>query len=152
MRSLSQSSKIMQAVIAALFAYGLLMWAVAEARKATSRDDLRVEVASLRSNVSEAMKVLDSADRGALTPQYFRVETEMLHEKLAGVAKTLGSVEPEPGLEGPLGQARALAERAVKVSKDLNSSFEESSTLKKAGAELAEIFGRAAALEESLRR
>ncbi len=108
-----QSAKLMQAIIAVLIAGGVIFWAIAEMSKPAGRGNLKVEVADIRSNVSEASKIIEAATAGSLTAKYFQNETAMLQEKLANTSKTLGSAKPEPGLEERFAQARRLAESAA---------------------------------------
>jgi hypothetical protein len=157
MRLLAQSAKFRQAVIIALVAYGLLIWAVAEARKSTGREELKAKVAAIRSNVSEAAKVLDAAETGRLTAKFFQIETEMLREQLVEATRSLDSVRPGAGFEGSLAQARKLAESAASELGVASSSYRDPSDgdrseMEKTRVKLGEIFGQTVALEESLKR
>jgi hypothetical protein len=152
MRQTTQSAKFMQAMIALLIIGGVIIWVAIEMGKPAGGEYLKAEVADLRSNVSEAMKIIDVAAAGRLTARFFRIETSMLQEKLAKTAKTLGSAEPEPGLESKFAHARDLAESAKTELGGLPPSFGDKSAMAGAKAKLAEIFGEAVALEKSLEK
>jgi len=74
MRQAVQSTKLMQAIIIALIAGGVIFWIGAEKGKPAGRKDLKVEVTDIRSNVSEAAKIIDAAAAGRLTEKYFQNE------------------------------------------------------------------------------
>ena len=152
MRQATQSAKFMQAMIVLLITGGVIFWVAIEMGKSAGGEHLKVEVADLRSNVSEAMKIIEVAAAGGLTARFFQIETAMLQEKLAKTMKTLGSAKPEPGLESKFAQARELAESAKTALGGLSSSFGDKSAMADAQAKLAEIFGEAATLEESLKK
>lgn len=157
MRLLTQSAKFRQAIIVAIFGYGLLIWAAAQARKSTGRESLKIEVAGIRSNISEAAQILDAAEAGRLTSKYFHDETELLHGKLIEATKNLGSVAPKAELEAAFTQARGLAESAANELNGVSTSLRDESGMDKRGMErtrtrLEEIFGQAVALEKSLNR
>jgi hypothetical protein len=152
MRQVTQSAKFMQAAIVLLITGGVIFWVAIEMGKPAGIEDLKVEVADLRSNVSEAMKIIEVAAAGRLTARFFQTETSMLQEKLSKTAKTLGSAKPEPGFESEFGQARGLAESAKTKLGGLPSSFGDESAMAAVKAKLAEIFGEALALEKSLEK
>lgn len=145
-----QSAKLMQAIIAVLIAGGVIFWAIAEMSKPAGRGNLKVEVADIRSNVSEASKIIEAATAGSLTAKYFQNETAMLQEKLANTSKTLGSAKPEPGLEEKFAQARRLAESAAAELGGLSSSFGDNQAMEGAKSKLAEIFEKAVTMEKDL--
>ena len=105
MRQTIQSMKLMQAILVALIAGGMIFWIGAEMGKPAGREDLKVEVVDIRSNVSEAAKIIEAAASGRLTGKYFQNETAMLQENLAKTSKTLGSAKVEPGLEAKFVEA-----------------------------------------------
>jgi hypothetical protein len=146
MRQGTQSAKFMQAMIVFLSTGGVIFWVAIEMRKPAGSGDLKVEVADLRSNVSEAMKIIEVAAAGRLTARFFQTETSMLQEKLAKTAKTLGSAKPEPGFESKFAQARELAESAKTELGGLSSSFGDKSAMAEARAKLEEIFREASSL------
>jgi hypothetical protein len=150
MRQVTQSVKFMQAMIVLLITGGVIFWAAIEMGKPAGGKYLKVEVADLRSNVSEAMKIIEVAAAGRLTARFFQTETSMLQERLAKTAKTLGSAKPEPGFESKFAQARDLAESAKTELGGLSTSFGDKSAMAEAQAKLAEIFGQAVTLEKSL--
>ena len=73
MRQAIQSTKFMQAIIVALIAGGMIFWIGVEMGKPAGREDLKVEVVDIRSNVSEAAKVIEAATYGRLTAKYFQI-------------------------------------------------------------------------------
>jgi hypothetical protein len=152
MYQVTQGVKLMQGMITILIAGGVIFWAVAEMSKPAGRDNLKVEVADIRSNVSEASKVIEAATAGSLTAKYFQSEIAMLQEKLADTSKTLGSAKPEPGLEEKFAQARRLAESAAAELGGLSSSFGDNPALEGAKAKVAEIFEKAVTMEKDLKQ
>jgi hypothetical protein len=152
MRQVTQSVKFMQAMIVLLITGGVIFWVAIEMSKPAGGKDLKVEVADLRSNVSEAMKIIEVAAAGRLTAKFFQTETAMLQEKIAKTAKTLGSAKPEPGFESKFAQARELSESAKTLLGGLSSSFGDKSAMVGMKAKLADIFGEAVTLEKSLEK
>ncbi len=152
MRQVTQSVKFMQAMIVLLIIGGVIIWVAIEMGKPAGGEYLKVEVADLRSNVSEAMKIIEVAAAGRLTARFFQTETSMLQEKLAETTKALGSAKPEPGFESKFAQARELAENAKTELGGLSSSFGDNSAMAESQAKLAEIFGEAKELEKSLEK
>jgi hypothetical protein len=152
MRQVTQSAKFMQAMIVLLITGGVIFWVAIEMSKPAGEEYLKVEVADLRSNVSEAIKIIDVASAGRLTARFFQTETSLLQEKLAKTAKTLGSAKPGPGFESKFAQARDLAASAKTELSGLSSSFGDKSAMAGVKAKLAEIFGEAVALEKSLEK
>lgn len=152
MRQITQSVKFMQAIIVLLITGGVIFGVAIEMGKPASGEYLKVEVADIRSNVSEAMKIIEVAVAGRLTARFFQTETAMLQEKLAETAKTLGSAKPEPGFESKFARARDLAESAKTELGGLSSSFGDKSAMAETQEKLAEIFGEAEELEKSLEK
>jgi hypothetical protein len=150
MRQVTQSVKFMQATIVLLITGGVITWVAIEMGKPAGGEYLKVEVGNLRSNVSEAMKIIEVAAAGGLTAKFFQTETAMLQEKIAKTAKTLGSAKPEPGFESKFAQARELAESAKTELGGLSPSFGDEPAMAEAQAKLKEIFGEADELEKSL--
>ena len=150
MRQAVQNTKLMQAIIVALIAGGVIFWIGAETGKPAGREDLKVEVVDIRSNVSEAAKIIEAAAAGRLTARYFQNETAMLQEKLVKTSETLGSAKPEPGLEPEFAQARDLAENAATELGRLSSSFGDKPAMEDTKARLAEIFEKARTMEKGL--
>jgi hypothetical protein len=146
----TQSAKFMQAMIGALIVGGIIFWIGAETGKPAGREDLKVEVTDIRSNVSEAMKIIEAAMTGSLTAKYFRNETAMLQEKLVKTSKTLGSAKPEHGLEEKFAQARQLADSAAAELGRLSPSFGDKLAMEDMKAKLAEIFEKAVMMEKEL--
>lgn len=137
-------------IIVALIAGGMIFWIGAEMGKPAGREDLKVEVVDIRSNVSEAAKVIEAATYGRLTAKYIQNETAMLQENLAKTSKTLGSAKVEPGLEAKFAEARQLAESAATELGRLSSSFGDKQAMEEAKAKLAEIFERTVTMEKDL--
>lgn len=150
MRQATQSAKLMQAIIAALIAGGVIFWIGAETNKPAGRKDLKVEVTDIRSNVSEAAKIIEAAESGSLTAKYFQNEIAMLQEGLSKTSKALGSAKPEPGLEAKFAQARQLAESAAAELGGLSSSFGDKAAMENTKAKLAEIFEKSVTMEKDL--
>jgi hypothetical protein len=128
----------------------VIFWIGAEMGKPAGRKDLKVEVVDIRSNVSEAAKIIEAATAGSLTAKYFQNETAMLQKKLAKTSKNLGSTKVEPGLEAKLAQARDLAESAAAEMGKLSSSFGDKPAMEEVKAKLAEIFERTVTIEKGL--
>jgi hypothetical protein len=83
MRQVTQSAKFMQAMIILLITGGVIFWIAIEMGNPAGGEDLKVEVADLRSNVSEAMKIIEVASAGRLTARFFQTETSMLQEEVS---------------------------------------------------------------------
>ncbi|HWQ36673.1 MAG TPA: hypothetical protein VNQ79_27830 [Blastocatellia bacterium] len=152
MRQALQSGRTIQAIIALLMAGGLVFWLVAEAGKPAGTKKLKVATGDLRSIASEAVMLIDQAEAGRLTANFFRIESSLLSEKAASTAQSAATSRPQAGLEGLFAQTAGMAQQAANELHGLSSSFGNREVMESAKKKLAEIKQQALRLEESLRR
>ena len=134
-----------------MVAGGLVFWLVREMNKPLGAASLKIAVSELRSNASEAEVIAEQALSGRLTSTYFQTQTIMLRDNSEAVMKSLGSAEPQAGLEEKLSQARELAERITASFGSLSSSFGDRQEMNRVKGEMENDFRRTLELEESLK-
>ena len=150
MRQGTQSAQFMQIVIVLLLASGVGLWIAIEKTTPANANDLKVEVGNLRSYVSEAERLIEQAEAGKTTENFFRVEIEMLREKIQDVGEAVGAEKPSPGLEEKLSTAHTLVRAGAESLGRLPSLFKQPQQMDGEKAKLEEVFQQAIALEKSL--
>jgi hypothetical protein len=141
-----------QAAIIILLAGGVVFWGVREINKPLGRDELKIEVADLRSHASEGRKLADQSSPDKTTRAYFEAQTLLLVDKAQEVKKQLDDTNPESGLEVQQGQARHLAGQVKTNLEQLSTSFAQPYEANKVKDELGTLYPQLSELEESLKR
>jgi hypothetical protein len=142
----------MQAAIILLLAGGVVFWGVREINQPLGRDELKIEVADLRSLASEGRQLADQCSPDKTTRAYFEAQTLLLADKVQEVKKQLEDTNPEPGLEAQQLQARRLAGQVRTNLERLSTSFSEPQEANKVKDGLEIIYLQLRELEESLKQ
>jgi hypothetical protein len=77
--------------------------------RAMSRTDLKIAVGDVRTFAAHGSLLAEQALPGHVTPQFYRGDLSMLHEKIDDAVKSLDEARPRPQVQDDLGLARHLA-------------------------------------------
>ena len=139
-----------QAVSLTLIIIGLVVWFIHSQTKPLDRNELKIEVARLRSYCAEA-ELLDARVRSYKPTQtFFQVESYLLLDKTNGSRRGLEDADVEPGLEIDHWQARQLASRLKAGLERMSGSFDNSPVSNIRSTNFSEIFVQLKMLEDSL--
>jgi len=153
MRQQSSNSKLWaQAGALILLVLLLLVWLVRAETKPLNRDQLKIEVAGLRSTSVEARLLTEQTLATRTTRPFFETETYLLDDKAQTAKQALDSAKVESGLEAKHLQARRLAAELQNECEKLRGSFANSAELDRAKSTLEQLTARLKELEESLKR
>jgi hypothetical protein len=126
----------MQAAIILLLAGAFVFWGVREMSKPLSRDELKIEVADLRSHAAEGTKIAEQS----------------APDKTQEAKKQLDDATPESGLEVQHWQARHLAGQVKTDLEQLSSSFARPQEASRVKNDLEKLYPQLKELEEGLKR
>jgi hypothetical protein len=153
MRQRSSNSKLWaQAGALVLLALLLLAWLVHAETKPLNRDELKIEVAGLRSTAAEARLLAEQTLATHTTRPFFETETYLLNDKTKTAKQALDSAKVESGLEAKHLQARQLAGELQNECEKLSGSFANSAEMNRSKNSLEQLTTRLKELEESLKR
>src|ERR1051325_904093 len=153
MKQRSPSSKLwMQAAAVILLVLLVLAWFVRAETKARDRDELKIEVADLRSTAAEARLLSEQTVSGRIPRPFFETEIYLLTDKTQAAKQALDSAAVDAGLETKLSQARQLAGQLQTEGEKLSGSFANSAELNRAKDSLDQLTSSLKELEESLKR
>lgn len=142
----------MQAATILLLAGGVVFWGVREINKPLGRDELKIEVADLRSHASEGRKLAEQSSPDKTTRSYFEAQALLLMDKAKEVKKQLDDANPESGLEVEQWQARHLAGQVKTDLEQLSTSYGQPREANRVKGELENLNPQLSELEESLKR
>lgn len=142
----------MQAAIILLLAGGLVFWLVREMSAPLGRDELKIEVADLRSQASEGAKMAEQSSPDKTTRAYFQAQTLLLVDKAQESKKQLDDATPESGLEVQHWEARHLAGQVKTELEQLSTSFAQPQASSRVKNELEKLYPQLKELEEGLKR
>ena len=153
MKQRSPSSKLWtQAGALALLVLLLVAWLIHAETKPLNRDELKIEVAGLRSTAAEARLLAGQTLSARTTRPFFETETYLLNDKTQTAKQALDSAAVEAGLDAKLLQARQLAGELQNECQKLSGSFANSAELNRAKDSLEQLTSRLKELEESLKQ
>lgn len=133
-------------------ALGLVAWMVYAEMKPLNRNELKIEVASLRSLAADGRLLGEQTLAGRTTKTFFGTENYLLHDKVATTRQGLDSDSVESGLEGQLSQARQLAAQLQSEYQTFSTSFENQAGLTVEKDRFDLLRAQLKQLEESLKQ
>jgi hypothetical protein len=141
-----------QAAVVLLLSGGFVLWGVRAANKPLDREELKIEVADLRSHASEGARFAAEASPGKTTRTYFEEQTRMLADKAREAKKELDDAKAEAGLEVRHWEARHLAGQVEALLRQLPSAFAQPQEANRLKGELEKLYTQLRGLEESLKQ
>jgi hypothetical protein len=148
-RARSWSKWLWAAIIVA--AVAAMLWAAAVELKPSGRENLRIEVAGLRSRAAVGRLLAEQAATGNLTANFFREHSSQLEKNVDAANARIDPSKFEPELRGDVFKAGELSSRLSADVRALEGAYGDGA---KAGAlkeEFADIFSQLSALEDSLK-
>src|SRR6185436_3954968 len=130
----------------------LIAWLVHAETKPLNRDELKIEVAGLRSTSAEARLLAEQTLATRTTRPFFETETYLLNDKTQTAKQALDSAEVESGLEAKHLQSRQLAGELQNECQKLSGSFANSAEMNRSKISLEQLTTRLKQLEESLKQ
>jgi hypothetical protein len=131
---------------------GALVWAVGAARTPSGRDELKNEVAELRSQAAAAGLLAEQAVTGNVTSVYFKAQASELRKNVEAVRGQLDPAKFRPELREAVARAGDLAGR---LSEDVRATEGAYGDRRAAGAsreEFAGLFSELMGIEEGLKQ
>ena len=141
-----------QAGALVLLALLLVAWLVHAETKPLNRDELKIEVAGLRSTAAEARLLTEQTLATRTTRPFFETESYLLNDKTQTAKQALDSAKVESGLEAKHLQARQLAAELQNECEKLSGSFTNSAEMNRSKNSLEQLTTRLKELEESLKQ
>ena len=141
-----------QAGALVLLALLLVAWLVHAETKPLNRDELKIEVAGLRSTAAEARLLTEQTLATRTTRPFFETESYLLNDKTQTAKQVLDSAKVESGLEAKHLQARQLAAELQNECEKLSGSFTNSAEMNRSKNSLEQLTTRLKELEESLKQ
>ena len=149
-RSINKRTLWVQAAVVILIASGLLAWLVYAETRPLDRNELKIEVAHLRSYSSEAGLLAEQTLSAKTRQTFFETQVYSLRDKTESSRSSLESAKVEQGLETKHWQARQLAEQLKLALESLSSSFARPEDLNSSKDNFKGLLSQVKALEESL--
>src|SRR5215216_3074416 len=107
-----------QAIAIILTIAGCAVWMMRQQKKPLGPEDLKINVAELRSQASEGRLIAEQLIAGKVTSAYLQTETLLLRDETEQAIETLSTYRLESGVEATASQA---VEYARQLSADLSS-------------------------------
>lgn len=131
---------------------GALVWAVGAARAPSGRDELKNEVAELRSQAAVGQLLAEQAATGNVTSVYFKAQASELRKNVEAARGQLDPSKFRPELREAVARAGELAGR---LSEDVRAAEGAYGDGRAAGAlrgEFAGLFSELSGMEEGLKQ
>ena len=131
---------------------GALAWAVGASRTPSGREELKNEVAELRSQAAVGQFLAEQAATGNVTSVYFKAQASELRKNVEAARGQLDPSKFRPELRGEVARASEMAGR---LSEDVNSLGGAYGDGRAAGAlrdEFAGLFSQLMGMEEGLKQ